>query len=74
MTKDTLLSCIDYVAELGERFPDMSDADILESVAEYNELSAIPHSDSAIGRTLLRAYEDGTQEGIMCGIVWGILR
>jgi hypothetical protein len=50
----------DAVAELGERFPDMSDAAVMLWISEYENATEI-NPASPVGRTMLFAYEHGVK-------------
>jgi hypothetical protein len=82
MTRETQIRCYEEAAELGDRFPELSDFDVLQHVSEVCKLSAPIEPQWAVARCVLMAYSCGastmtvkqaTQEGIACAMVWGII-
>jgi hypothetical protein len=61
LTKMHVLDLIDYARELGERFPDLLDHDVLESCEEYSGRAI--HTNSVLWLRIRDAYVKGTTTG-----------
>ena len=75
MTTNTIIHCLEEAAELGERFPEMYEFDVLDHVSEVCKLSAPINPEWAIARSVMRAYDEASvREGIKTAKMWKIIK
>lgn len=65
---------IEEAAELGERFPDLCDSDVIHAVADICGFAPQGVYNTAHERVILRAYDGGVTAGRECARTWGVLR
>ena len=60
-TRPTWRECLEFIEELGYRFPDLSDDAVMSAFDDYNPKHAFTSKFSLWGIELLAAYEKGVQ-------------
>lgn len=57
------IDLIEFAAELGQRFPDMTDYDIMLACTEYRDNGRDVEEDTTTGMVILAAYKYGEDAG-----------
>lgn len=73
MTTATIVHAIEEAAQFGDRFPDLSEQDVLEHI-EYVLVLRKLDPQYAISRVILRAYDYASvAAGVDCAKLWGVI-
>lgn len=74
MTTKKMIHCFEEAAELGDRFPDHTEFEVLTWVSDICQLSAPIEPQWAVARCVIAAYEHASAEvGLQTAKVWGIV-